>query len=66
MFSGVAQPNRDAVMGEYFAVERADQCELLAERGCGLALIGREIVRELAGKPRPALGAAPDHHRVGA
>ena len=66
MFARVAQPNRDAVMGEHFAVKRAGERELLAECRRGLAFAGREIVRELAGKPRPALGAAPDHHRVGA
>ena len=39
---------------------------LLAQRRRRGALAGGEIARELAGKPRPPLCTAPDHHRVGA
>ena len=57
---------RNTVMDEHFVVKRADECELIAERGGRLTLASRKITRELAGKPRPALRAAADHHCVGA
>ena len=65
MLSGVAQPDIDAMMGEHFVVKRADERKLFAERRWRFAFSGREITRKLAGKPRPALRAAADHHRVG-
>ena len=65
MLARVAQPDVEAVMREHFTVERADQRQLFAERRRRLAAAGSQIARELAGKPRPALGAAADHHGVG-
>ena len=65
MLARMTEPDGAAVMREHFAVERADQRKLFAERRRRLAAAGFEIARELAGKPRPALGAAADHHGVG-
>ena len=66
MLAGVAQADVQAVMAERLLVERADERELVAQRRRRFAAAGCEIARELAGKPRPALGAAADHHGVGA
>ena len=57
---------RSAVMRQHLLVVRGDQRELLGERRRRLAPAGREIARDLAGQPRPALRGAADHHRVGA
>src|SRR5208282_6578922 len=65
MLARVAQSDVEAVMREHFAVERADQRQLFAERRRRLAAAGFQIARELAGKPRPALGATADHYGVG-
>ncbi len=65
MLARVAQPDFEAVKAEHFAVERADERQLFSERRRRLAFAGRKIARELAGKPRPSLRAAADHHRVG-
>src|SRR5665213_621684 len=64
MLAGVAEPDLDAIMSQHFVVECADQRELLVERGRRAALSGREILRELTGKPWPALCATADHHGI--
>src|SRR5580658_9873222 len=66
MFSRVAEPDVQTIVGEDFAVERAGKSKLLAGRGSGLAFSVRKIARELAGKPRLALGATSDHHPISA
>ena len=64
MLARMAHADARAVMDQHFLVERADQIELLGERGRRALLAGREIMREIAGKPRPPVRAAPDHHGI--
>ena len=67
MLARMAQPDIDAVMREHFVVERADRARVDRSAAAALrAFAGRQVTGELAGKPGPALRAAPDHHRVGA
>ena len=62
----MAQAEFDTVEAEHFAVERAGERKLLAERRGRCTLAGGEIARQVTGKPRLSLRAAPDHHGVGA
>ena len=66
MFARMTQPDFGAIERQRFAVERTDQSELLRKRRRVTAFASREILRQLAGKPRPSLRAAADHHRIGA
>ena len=65
MFARVAQPEFDAVEAEHFAVERAGERELLAERRRRCALAGREIARQAGRETTAGLGrrARPSQHR---
>ena len=64
MLSRMAHTDARAVVHQHLLVERDHQIMLLGERGRGALLAGREIMREIAGKPWASLRAAPDHHGV--
>ena len=66
MFARMLEADTLAMMKEHFVVEREDDVALGGKRRRGLLATCGEVARELAGKPRATLGAASDHHPVGA
>src|ERR1051326_1489635 len=65
VLASVAQADFAAVVAEHVLIKRGDEFGLTPEARLRLAPAGGEEARERAGKPRPPLGAAADHHGIG-
>src|SRR6185437_14046314 len=66
MLARMAATDAHTVMRDHLVVKRGGDGMLLCERRRVLAHAGLEEARDLAGKPRTALRAAPDHDGIGA
>src|SRR4029077_3936063 len=64
MLTRMAKSNANAVMAQHLFIERRNQRELITERWRRFAYSSRKEARDLAGKPRPALRAPPDHDSI--
>src|SRR5260370_28764214 len=66
MFARMAKADAQPIVTANLIIKRTDIFELLGERRRGFDDAGFEAAPDLAGQPRLALGAAADHHGVGA
>src|SRR4051812_33856681 len=65
MLARVAHTDARAMMREHLLIECKNEITLFGKRRRSALPAGREIMREVAGKPRTPLRAAPHHEGIG-